>query len=236
MYVLLDVQVVVVVALPVTVAVSPWCRSGVVERVRRLAQGDRDRSHDRVGRAAVVRDGAGVGCGIDVGVGAGVGPGVAAGLLLRTAAGAEQERRARKDDEQRKDVEAFAHGVNPGGAMRLARRPRSAFREKFRAWCGVIVAGGGGEGSWDGRSASFHHRVAWSRGVRSSRAARAISSPRRCRRPAPAVPAARRRHDQVGRNSPPTDARVKVDSLCQYDVDAVHVSTENTGDACLYCD
>ncbi len=37
-----------------------------------------------------------------------------------------------------------------------------------------------------------------------------------------------------GRNSPPTDARAKVDSLCQYDVDAVHVSTENTGDACLY--
>ena len=29
MYVLLDVQVVVVVALPVTVAVRPWCRSGV---------------------------------------------------------------------------------------------------------------------------------------------------------------------------------------------------------------
>ena len=25
-----------------------------------------------------------------------------------------------------------------------------------------------------------------------------------------------------GRNSPPTDARAKVDSLCQYDVDAVH--------------
>jgi hypothetical protein len=37
-----------------------------------------------------------------------------------------------------------------------------------------------------------------------------------------------------GRNSPPTDARAKVDSLCQYDVDAVHVSTENTSDACLY--
>ena len=29
MYVLLDAQVTVVVALPVTVAVSPWCRSAV---------------------------------------------------------------------------------------------------------------------------------------------------------------------------------------------------------------
>lgn len=31
-----------------------------------------------------------------------------------------------------------------------------------------------------------------------------------------------------------TDARLKADSQCQYDVDAVHVSTENPGDACLF--
>jgi hypothetical protein len=37
-----------------------------------------------------------------------------------------------------------------------------------------------------------------------------------------------------GRTSPPTDARGQADSKCQYDVDAVPVSTENTGDACLY--
>src|SRR4051812_36008082 len=31
-----------------------------------------------------------------------------------------------------------------------------------------------------------------------------------------------------------TDARLKSDSACAYDVDAVPVSTENTGDACLF--
>src|SRR3954447_17130649 len=37
-----------------------------------------------------------------------------------------------------------------------------------------------------------------------------------------------------GGNPGATDARVKTDSACQYDVDAVHVSTENSSDACLF--
>ena len=37
-----------------------------------------------------------------------------------------------------------------------------------------------------------------------------------------------------GGNTGSTDARVKVDAACQYDVDAVRVSTENAGDACLF--
>jgi hypothetical protein len=37
-----------------------------------------------------------------------------------------------------------------------------------------------------------------------------------------------------GGNRGATDARVKADSACMYDVDAVHVSTENASDACLF--
>ena len=37
-----------------------------------------------------------------------------------------------------------------------------------------------------------------------------------------------------GGNTGATDARVKSDSACMYDVDAVHVSTENASDACLF--
>ena len=37
-----------------------------------------------------------------------------------------------------------------------------------------------------------------------------------------------------GGNTEATDARVKADSACLYDVDAVHVSTENASDACLF--
>jgi hypothetical protein len=38
----------------------------------------------------------------------------------------------------------------------------------------------------------------------------------------------------TGGNTSATDARVKADSACQYDVDAVHVPTENASDACLF--
>jgi hypothetical protein len=37
-----------------------------------------------------------------------------------------------------------------------------------------------------------------------------------------------------GGNTEATDARVKADSVCLYDVDAAHVSTENASDACLF--
>jgi hypothetical protein len=38
----------------------------------------------------------------------------------------------------------------------------------------------------------------------------------------------------AGGDAGATDARLKGDSACAYDVDAVPVSTENTGDACLF--
>ena len=38
----------------------------------------------------------------------------------------------------------------------------------------------------------------------------------------------------TGGNTGATDARVKADSQCQYDVDAVRVSTDDAGVACLY--
>ena len=38
----------------------------------------------------------------------------------------------------------------------------------------------------------------------------------------------------AGGNTGAIDARVKADAACQYDVDAVRVSTENAGDACLF--
>src|SRR4051812_45666244 len=37
-----------------------------------------------------------------------------------------------------------------------------------------------------------------------------------------------------GGNTEAADARVKADSACLYDVDAVHVSTEDASDACLF--